>query len=107
MSKETINIVWLKRDLRLQNHVQNSEFVKKWIPELANVQKTYILEPWTMSLLEQTFCGVTIGEHYPTPIVDLKKSAKKAREKIWRHKEHPSVKAEKKRILESHVNKQF
>jgi deoxyribodipyrimidine photo-lyase len=90
-----------------QEHDPNGEFIKKWVPELKNVPIAYIHEPWTMSLMEQTFCGVTIGEHYPAPIVDLKKSAKKAREKIWGHKEHPSVKAEKKRILESHVNKQF
>ncbi|MDC1198288.1 deoxyribodipyrimidine photo-lyase/cryptochrome family protein, partial [Algibacter sp.] len=88
--------------VRLYNPVKNSQehdpagtFIKKWVPELANVPTAYIHEPWTMSVMEQTFCGVTIGLNYPLPIVDLKASAKKARDKIWGHKKHPAVNAEK------------
>jgi deoxyribodipyrimidine photo-lyase len=98
--------------VRLYNPVKNSEehdpqgvFIKKWIPELENVPEAYIHEPWTMSAMEQTFCGVTIGEDYPSPIVDLKASAKLARDKIWGHKKHPAVTVEKNRILATHVNK--
>ena len=98
--------------VRLYNPVKNSiehdpegVFIKKWIPELSNVPIAYIHEPWTMSMMEQTFCGVSVGVNYPLPIVDLKESAKKARDKIWGHKKHPAVKAEKYRILATHVNK--
>ena len=98
--------------VRLYNPVKNSEehdphgnFIKKWIPELANVPEAYVHEPWKMSVMEQTFCGITIGIDYPKPIVDLKTSAKMARDKIWGHKKHPVVKAEKNRILTTHVNK--
>ncbi|MCH3885195.1 cryptochrome/deoxyribodipyrimidine photo-lyase family protein [Tenacibaculum aquimarinum] len=98
--------------VRLYNPVKNSEehdpdgiFIKKWIPELENVPKAYIHEPWTMSVMEQTFSGVTIGVDYPLPIVDLKRSAKLARDKIWGHKKHPAVVAEKSKILAVHVNK--
>ena len=97
--------------VRLYNPVKNSQehdaegaFIKKWVPELANVPVTYIHEPWTMSVMEQTFCGVTMGEDYPLPIVDLKISAKNARDKIWGHKKHPAVVAEKQRLLTTHVN---
>lgn len=100
--------------VRLYNPVKNSQehdpagtFIKKWVPELANVPTAYIHEPWTMSVMEQTFCGVTIGLNYPLPIVDLKASAKKARDKIWGHKKHPAVNAEKQRILATHVNKKI
>ena len=100
--------------VRLYNPVKNSQehdpagtFIKKWVPELANVPTAYIHEPWTMSVMEQTFCGVTIGLNYPLPIVDLKASAKKARDKIWGHKKHPAVNAEKQRILATHVNKRI
>lgn len=100
--------------VRLYNPVKNSQehdpegvFIKNWVPELATVPMAYIHEPWTMSTMEQTFCGVTIGLDYPSPLVDLNESAKKARDKIWGHKKHPAVNAEKQRILATHVNKRI
>ncbi|MDB9902134.1 DNA photolyase family protein [Flavobacteriaceae bacterium] len=97
--------------VRLYNPVKNSKehdpkgvFIKKWIPELANVPVAYIHEPWTMTAMEQTFCGVLIGEAYPLPIVDLQESSRAARDKIWGHKKHPAVQEEKKRLLKTNVN---
>jgi deoxyribodipyrimidine photo-lyase len=57
-----------------------------------------------MSAMEQTFCGVLIGDAYPMPIVDLQQSSRIARDKIWGHKKHPAVQKEKKRFLQTHVN---
>jgi deoxyribodipyrimidine photo-lyase len=98
--------------VRLYNPVKNSEehdpegsFIKKWIPELNKVPTRYIHAPWNMSSMEQTFCGVSIGEDYPLPIVDLQESARMARDKIWGHKKHPAVQKEKKRLLDTHVNR--
>ena len=98
--------------VRLYNPVKNSlehdpegVFIRKWVPELTNVPTAYIHEPWTMSLMEQTFCEVSIGVNYPNPIVNLKTSAQAARDKIWAHKKHPAVNAQKDRILATHVNK--
>jgi len=98
--------------VRLYNPVKNSlehdpegVFIKKWIPELTNVPTAYIHEPWKMTTMEQTFCGVVIGEDYPLPIVDLQESSRIARDKIWGHKKHPAVQKEKKRILNMHVNR--
>ncbi len=98
--------------VRLYNPVKNSQehdpkgiFIKKWVPELANVPETHIHEPWKMTMMEQTFCEVIIGENYPLPIVDLQASARSARTKIWGHKKHPLVEKEKKRLLQKHVNK--
>ncbi len=97
--------------VRLYNPIKNSQehdpegiFIKKWIPELANVPKEHIHEPYNMTAMEQVFCGVVIGENYPLPIVDLKESSKAARDKIWGHREHPLVQRENKRILRTHVN---
>jgi len=97
--------------VRLYNPVKNSKehdtdgvFIKKWVPELVNVPKAYIHEPWKMSLMEQTFCGVTLGEQYPYPIIDLQKSAQVARDKIWKHKKHPAVQNEKERLLRTLIN---
>ena len=97
--------------VRLYNPVKNSIahdpqgiFIKKWIPELNNVPTLHIHEPWLMTPMEQHFCGVILGEHYPLPIVDLKESSRIARDKIWGHKKHPAVQQEKQRLLQTHVN---
>ena len=98
--------------VRLYNPVKNSQehdpegiFIKKWIPELMNVPLTHIHEPWKMTLMEQAFCSVVIGEDYPLPIVNLQESARMARDKIWGHKKHPAVQKEKQRLLNTHVNR--
>ena len=79
-------------------------FIKKWVPELAEIPTSHIHEPWNMTDMEQLFYDLIIGTHYPKPIVDLKESAKTARSKIWNHKKHPIVLKEKKRIIKTHVN---
>ena len=98
--------------VRLYNPIKNSEdhdpkgaFIKKWVPELTNVPENYIHEPWKMTAMEQTFCGVEIGKDYPLPIVDLKESSSEARDKIWGHRKHPLVVKEKGRLLKKHVNR--
>lgn len=98
--------------VRLYNPVKNSQehdpegvFIKKWIPELRDVPLAHIHEPWKMTAMEQTFCNVILGDTYPEPLVNLQKSAKIARDKIWGHKKHPAVQQEKNRILQTHVNK--
>ena len=97
--------------IRLYNPVKNSYehdpkglFIKKWVPELAEIPTSHIHEPWNMTEMEQLFYDVVIGTHYPKPIVDLKISAKTARSKIWNHKKHPIVLKEKNRIIKTHVN---
>ena len=98
--------------VRLYNPVKNSQehdpkgkFIKKWVPELNSIPSKLIHEPWNMTLMEQSFYGVLIGENYPFPIVNLEISSKNAREKIWKHKKHPLVKKEINTILQKHVNK--
>ncbi len=62
---------------RIFNPVTQSErfdpkgkFIRRYLPELANVPDKYIHAPWTMPLVEQAACAVSIGKNYPEPIVD-------------------------------------
>ena len=96
--------------IRLYNPIKNSTeldpkgiFIKKWIPELQNIPIEYIHEPWKMSVMEQAFCGVTIGKDYPIPVIDLQESSRISRKKVWGHRRHPLVQKENKRILKRHV----
>ena len=46
------------------------EFIRRWVPELANVPNDYIHEPWLMPPLVQKSANCRIGSEYPAPIVD-------------------------------------
>jgi deoxyribodipyrimidine photo-lyase len=96
--------------IRMYNPVKQSTdhdpegiFIKKWVPELVNVPATHIHEPWLMTEMDQMFCGVILGKDYPYPIINLEESAKKARNKIWGHRENDLVKSESKRIILTHT----
>ena len=57
-------------------------FIRKWVPELANVPNAYLAEPHTMPVMEQTFAGCRIGDDYPEPIVNHTEAYRLARDKI-------------------------
>lgn len=46
------------------------DYVRRWVPELANVPLEFIHNPWEMPIAVQRQTGCQIGEHYPAPIVD-------------------------------------
>jgi deoxyribodipyrimidine photo-lyase len=46
------------------------DFIRAWLPELANVPTKHIHEPWKMSTALQEKVGCRVGRDYPTPIVD-------------------------------------
>jgi deoxyribodipyrimidine photo-lyase len=57
-------------------------YVKLWLPELAEIPAAKVHEPSKLLPVEQQRFGVRIGVDYPQPIVDLFKSAA-ANEKIY------------------------
>ncbi len=53
-----------------KKHDPEGRYIRRWIPELAEVPDRYIHEPWTMSDDQQQETGCIIGRDYPVPIVD-------------------------------------
>ncbi len=64
------NITKQAKDYDLQG-----DYVKHWLPELANLPASKVHEPWKLLPVEEQRFGVKLGVDYPTPIVDLFKSA--------------------------------
>ncbi len=96
--------------VRIYNPIKNSEehdsegiFIKKWLPELANIPTHLIHEPLKLSLIEQQLYQCEIGKDYPEPIVDIEATRKYASDIIWSFRKKDDVKAEGKRILKKHV----
>ena len=87
------------------DHDPHGHFIKKWIPELLAVPENFIHEPYAMSLMDQQLCNMIIGVDYPQPIIDVTEAGKQARQKIWGHKKHPSVKLHIYSLLKRHTRK--
>jgi deoxyribodipyrimidine photo-lyase len=62
---------------RIYNPVTQSErfdaegkFIRRYLPQLAQLSNAAIHAPWTAQPLELVAAGVRLGENYPKPIVD-------------------------------------
>ncbi|QOL19715.1 cryptochrome/photolyase family protein [Candidatus Bodocaedibacter vickermanii] len=53
-------------------------YVKRWIPELRDLDVKYIHQPWTAPLSVLKDAGVRLGHTYPEPMVDLKATRNRA-----------------------------
>ncbi len=60
----------------------NGDYVKHWLPELANLPPGKVHEPWKLLPVEQKRFALRLGVDYPYPVVDLFKSAE-ANEKLY------------------------
>ena len=65
-----------------KDHDPNGKFIKKWVPELANVPEIWIHEPSKMDLNTQKKINCLIGKHYPKPIIDHSDAIKQVKSKM-------------------------
>ena len=73
---------------RIFNPVTQSErfdpegaFIRKYLPELADVPTKFVHAPWTMDVQTQRAAGCFIGLNYPAPVVDHAVARRRALER--------------------------
>ena len=54
------------------------EYVRKWVPEIANLPSKFIHEPWEAPVGILEYAGVELGKDYPEPIIDHKEGRERA-----------------------------
>ena len=65
------------------DHDPEGVFIRRWLPELADVPAVFLHQPWMMDAATQGRAGCRLGADYPAPIVDWEAAAASAREQIW------------------------
>lgn len=90
--------------IRIYNPVKQGQdqdpqgiFVRRWIPELADVPDAHIHAPWTWS-----GAGSVLGRRYPEPIVDPLAAARAARDRVWGLRREREFHHEADRIQDRH-----
>jgi len=93
--------------IRIYNPVKQSHdhdvdgyFIKKWLPQLANLPTKFIHQPWLLTEAEQIMYQCNIGVDYPYPIIELETAAKYAREHLWKQKKSVAVKTNNQQVLD-------
>ena len=66
-------------------------YIRRWLPELAQVPDKYIHEPWLMPAEIQETSGCKIGLDYPAPIVDHQEARQRTLEAFQTSKETPQI----------------
>lgn len=97
--------------IRIYNPIKQSidqdpdgNFIRKWVPELKNVQGKLIHEPWKMTYIDQKSISIELGKNYPFPIIENNKATKIAKDKIWKVKKSKEAKLLSSQILIKHAS---
>jgi deoxyribodipyrimidine photo-lyase len=77
-------------------------FVRRWVPELAEVPRAFVHTPWLMPRRVQRAAGCAIGADYPAPVVDHATASRRARAAVAEAHRRPEVQAAAEVVLDRH-----
>ncbi|MEO1338036.1 MAG: FAD-binding domain-containing protein, partial [Myxococcota bacterium] len=95
--------------IRIYNPIKQVEdqdpagtFIRRYVPELAEVPIEYLAEPHKMSPMLQSDIGVKIGSDYPSPIVEHAAAYNAAKTRMFRWRQRPQLRKEAQRVVHKH-----
>jgi deoxyribodipyrimidine photo-lyase len=81
------------------------QFVRRYLPELAEVPDEFLWTPSRMSLDDQARFGCRLGIDYPFPIVDHAAAVREAKEQIARVRRDPQTQEGLRAIAVKHASR--
>lgn len=87
---------------QVHDHDPTGIFIRRFVPELANVPDEYLAEPHTMPPLLQSMVGCEIGKDYPAPIVNAKTTLQENKARLAVVRNSLAAKQEAARVLARH-----
>jgi len=85
-----------------KDHDPKGVFIKRWVPELAEVPLKHIHEPAKMPDEVQEESQCVIGKDYPYPIVDHVATAKEAKRRIYEMRRLPKLRQLADEVMAKH-----
>jgi deoxyribodipyrimidine photo-lyase len=80
----------------------NGDFVRQWIPELEHVPRSFIFEPWKMSVDDQVRYRCRIGLDYPHPVVEHRTAVAYAKDRIYEVRKSDLAVVSAKKVYQKH-----
>ena len=87
---------------QVKDHDPEGQFIRRFVPELANVPAEFLAEPHKMPLSMQSLAGCRIGKDYPKPIVNHSTAYREARERIYAVRRKSETRSDAKRVMQKH-----
>jgi deoxyribodipyrimidine photo-lyase len=56
--------------LQAQKFDPEGDYIREWVPEIASLPTQYIHAPWMTPPVVLQRAGLTLGEHYPAPMIE-------------------------------------
>lgn len=69
--------------IQAQRHDPQGDFIRRYVPELAQVPAPQIFTPWTMPRLEQQLYRCEVGHDYAAPVVPYEAATQSAKDRYW------------------------